>query len=81
MEAGCSERISKRQIAKRTQEILEAQRQPSLGTPTPALDRSARDVADHTDELAAALLASVCSHGYTSGDEVGEVASGPAVFT
>jgi len=30
VEAGCSERISKRQIAKRTQEILEAQRQRSI---------------------------------------------------
>jgi hypothetical protein len=31
-------------------------------------------------ELAAALLASACSHGYTSGDETGEGASGPVVF-
>src|SRR5262245_18605004 len=31
-------------------------------------------------ELAAVLLASACSHGYTSGDETGEGSSGPAVF-
>jgi hypothetical protein len=31
-------------------------------------------------ELAATFLASACSHGYTSGDEVGKGASGPAVF-
>jgi hypothetical protein len=31
-------------------------------------------------ELAAVFLASTLSHGYTSGDEVGEGSSGPAVF-
>src|SRR5262249_14748016 len=31
-------------------------------------------------ELAAVFLASALSHGYTSGDEVGEGASGPEVF-
>src|SRR5262249_43711099 len=31
-------------------------------------------------ELAAIFLASACSHGFTSGDEVGEGANGPEVF-